>query len=244
MKTSQNSNGLWVWQLGIIALGKWGWGSFQDWKTQSPHARRKLVFQLFLLLLVLWILPAAIAPLRLALTRAVYPEPDAILVLGGGIYRDKFAIDLLERHPDLPLWVSSGSFPVYDSIVISPYQIYLDNQATDTVTNFTTMVKPLQRHGVKHVYLITSDFHMRRSTAIATVVLGSHGIAFTPLSVPSQSPLESRTRVARDIGRSILWVMTGRTGASLNPDYEAELKSRENMQRLLDKTLGNFKGRH
>ncbi|MHC5731641.1 MAG: YdcF family protein, partial [Nostoc sp.] len=59
---------------------------------------------------------------------------------------------------------------------------------------------------------------MKRARAIAAIVLGSHGIAVTPVEVPSQGDKsETLVRILRDCGRSILWVVTGRTGASFNP---------------------------
>jgi hypothetical protein len=58
---------------------------------------------------------------------------------------------------------------------------------------------------------------MPRAKAIATIVFGSHGITFTPISVPSNKPTESQLRVIRDSGRSLLWLISGRTGASFNP---------------------------
>ena len=60
---------------------------------------------------------------------------------------------------------------------------------------------------------------MARSRAIATLVLGSRGIAVTPISVPStgRQP-ESKLRIARDCIRSLVWMLTGHTGARFNPD--------------------------
>ena len=71
---------------------------------------------------------------------------------------------------------------------------------------------------LQHIYLITSDYHMRRSRAIATVVLGSRGVVVTPVAVASRRDEdESLVRVVRDFGRSLLWVLSGRTGAGFNP---------------------------
>ena len=63
---------------------------------------------------------------------------------------------------------------------------------------------------------------MRRSRVIATVVLGSRGIVATPVAVPSTGmELESGVRVLRDFMRSLLWVVTGRSGANLNPNLKS-----------------------
>jgi uncharacterized SAM-binding protein YcdF (DUF218 family) len=49
----------------------------------------------------------------------------------------------------------------------------------------------------------------------AGLVFGSQGIAFKPVAVPSQHSPEPWGKVLRDAARSISWVVTGRTGASL-----------------------------
>jgi len=64
----------------------------------------------------------------------------------------------------------------------------------------------------------TSDYHMKRARAIAAIVLGSQGIAVTPVQVSTRGDeSETLVRLLRDCGRSLLWVVTGRTGASFNP---------------------------
>jgi hypothetical protein len=93
------------------------------------------------------------------------------------------------------------------------------------VTNFTSLVKDFKQRKYHHLYLITSDFHMARAKAIATFVLGSQGIAFTPVSIPSRQPPESWFHILRDSGRALLWIVTGRTGASLNPHKDFTSKS-------------------
>lgn len=40
-------------------------------------------------------------------------SPQAIFVLGGDPQREQFAAELAQTHPDLPIWVSSGSNPEY-----------------------------------------------------------------------------------------------------------------------------------
>ncbi|MCF4967975.1 YdcF family protein [Nostoc sp. CMAA1605] len=158
-------------------------------------------------------------PVRLAITYCQVPQPQAILTLGGGADREEFTASFAHFDPDLKIWVSSGSPPkrareIFHSAGIDKNRLYLDYQATDTVTNFTTLVDAFQQQQIQHLFLITSKFHMPRAKAIATVVLGSRGIAFTPVSVPSQ-PKESESilRIIRDVVRSILWIFTGYTGA-------------------------------
>lgn len=161
-------------------------------------------------------------PARLAIAKWQSPQPQAILTLGGRPAREAYTANFARYHPELEIWVSSGlspadSHPLFYSAGIASDRINLDYRASDTVTNFTTLVKDLNRQNVHHVYLITSDYHMTRAQAIATVVLGSHGIAFTPIEVPSDHPPEDLSRTLRDILRSLIWLATGYTGADLKP---------------------------
>ncbi len=177
-----------------------------------------------LLLLAILVLSLLI-PLRLGAAHLQSPHPQAILTLGGGHDRETFTAQFAQTHPNLPIWVSSGApspvvHDIFQAAHIPNHLIHLDYRATDTVTNFTTLVHDIQAAHIRHLYLITSDYHMARARAIATIVLGSHGIAFTPVAIPTQRHLsESPLRMLRDTGRSLLWLTTGRTGASLNPRY-------------------------
>ncbi|WP_041620019.1 YdcF family protein [Stanieria cyanosphaera] len=158
-------------------------------------------------------------PVRLAIARYRFPQPQAILTLGGGRDREEFTANLAQTHPNLLIWVSTGSpnsvvRQIFREAGIAETRFYLDRRAVDTVTNFTSLVKDFQKHQIKHLYLITSDFHMSRARAIAFFVLGSHGITFTSISLPSKELPESRLVVMRDACRALLWMMTGYTGAS------------------------------
>lgn len=169
----------------------------------------------------------AIAPLlllgsiltKLHLAQAQAPEPDAILVLGGGTGREEAAAHLAAAHPPMEVWVSSGdrlpevAHAIFHRAGVSSERVYLDYRATDTVTNFTTLVPQLKQQGIRHLYVVTSDFHIPRARVIGTLVLGHNGIAFTPLAVPSDYPPEPWLKTLRDGGRSLLWIVTGRTGS-------------------------------
>jgi len=175
------------------------------------------------------LLPLSIIPVRLAIASYQVPHPEAILTLGGGIDREKFTAQFAQAHPSLEIWVSSGTEPkealaIFQAAGIPDTRVNLDRRAVDTVTNFTTLVADFKNRGIKHLYLITSDFHMPRAKAIAFFVLGSQGITFTPVTVPSKEPDESNLHILRDIGRSVVWILTDRTGASLRTyDYQAFL---------------------
>ena len=163
-------------------------------------------------------------PSNLALAHALWPQPDSILVLGGHPHREATAARWARVHPSLRVWASSGlgpdqAYPIFDALGVSRDRVTLDYQAVDTVTNFTTLVKTLRQNQVHHLYLITSDYHMARARAIATVILGSHHIAFTPVVAPSTEPAESPFRICRDVLRSWLWLTTGWSGASLGAGF-------------------------
>ncbi len=147
-------------------------------------------------------------------------SPTAALVLGGDAEREEFAAQFATEHPDLEVWISSGANPEYSTWVFQESQVslerlHLDYRAVDTVTNFTTLVDDFENLGIDSVYLITSDYHMRRANTIAAIVLGSRGIHYKSLPVASDRPPEPLLRSLRDGGRSILWVFTGKTGSEL-----------------------------
>ncbi|WP_353931128.1 YdcF family protein [Okeanomitos corallinicola TIOX110] len=167
----------------------------------------------FILPLLLW--------LGYTEVQSLFVHPQAVLVLGGStknLEREKFTADFAKKHPDIPVWITGGSPPNYTKEVftkagVDPKRLYLDYEAVDTVTNFTTLVDELQSRGIKSVYLITSDFHMRRACVIGEIVLGSRGIDFKAVSVPSTTSQEPIEKSIRDGARAIIWLATGYTGA-------------------------------
>ncbi|MGI2902807.1 YdcF family protein [Tolypothrix sp. VBCCA 56010] len=165
-----------------------------------------------------------IIPGRIAIAFHQAPIPQTILVLGSASERMEFAARFWQSHTNLDIWVSDYAWNldvnrrIFQQFDVPNQRLHLDGRATDTVTNFTTLVEDFVRQKLQHIYLITSDYHMKRARAIASIVLGSHGIAVTPVGVPSRGDKsETLVRVLRDCGRSVVWIFTGRTGASLNP---------------------------
>ncbi len=148
-------------------------------------------------------------------------QPEAILVLGGSserLEREKFTAKFAKEHPSIPIWISGGSPKAPTKRVFSKQgvdlkRLHLDYDAVDTVTNFTTLVDELEARKIRKVYLVTSDYHMRRASVIGEIVLGSRGIDFKPVSVPSDVSPEPIQKCVRDGVRSILWLTTGYTGA-------------------------------
>ena len=162
-------------------------------------------------------------PLNITIALIQHPQPQAIFCLGGDHQREKLAAKLANKNSNLLIWVSSGSDDqitnqIFQNAGIPTNKYFLDNRATDTVTNFTTLVTDFKQRQIKHLYLITSDFHMTRARAIATIVLGSRGIAVTPMEVRTKGDHEPISKTLRDTGRSILWIFSGYTGARF-PDF-------------------------
>lgn len=192
-------------------------GTLQLPKPSSSRPRRfpmKLVISLGLFLLPLgWFGYRGI--------RSYLVQPEAILVLGGAPERENFAADFARQHPDLPIWISSGSNIEYTEDVfsragISFNRLHLDRTAVDTVTNFTTLVDTLKAEGITSVYLVTSDTHMGRASLVGEIVFGSRGILLKPISVPSTHRAEPWEKTVRDGARALLWVATGHTGSTLS----------------------------
>ncbi len=153
-----------------------------------------------------------------------FSEPQAIFVLGGSPDREKFAADLALKYPDLPLWVSSGSPEeyshwVFDQAGVDRQRLHLDYRAVDTLTNFTTLVDDLKNRGITSVYLVTSDYHMRRAQWIAEIIGTQRGVIFKIVPIPTDRSTEPILKALLDSGRAIVWLITGYTGVSL-PNLE------------------------
>lgn len=159
----------------------------------------------------------SVIPIRLAIANYIAPQPQAIFVLGGHPDREKAAAQLSRYYPALEIWVSSGSErevirSIFQAAAIDKARLHLDYQAVDTVTNFTTLIPEFKRRKLRHLLIITSDFHIARARTIALLTLGSHGITYTFQSVPSTREAESSWSIGRDAVRSAVWLVTGYDG--------------------------------
>jgi uncharacterized SAM-binding protein YcdF (DUF218 family) len=163
------------------------------------------------------------------LLQSYWVKPEAVIVLGGHEERERFAAQLAQES-DLPIWVSSGSPQKYVEKIfanagIDRDRLHLSYQAVDTVTNFTTLVDELKAQGIDSVYLVTSDYHMRRAIIIGEIVFGSRGIVIKTVSVPSEKEPEPLQKSLRDGARAIFWLTTGDTGENLVDRYSRKLQS-------------------
>jgi uncharacterized SAM-binding protein YcdF (DUF218 family) len=164
---------------------------------------------------------SGVIPIKLAIARYQTPEPQAILTLGGGSPREIFTAEFAKSHPYLPIWVSTGSKTIeareiFQDAGVDNRRVYIDRRATDTVTNFTTLVNDFKKQNIRHIYLITDDYHLPRAKAIAFIVLGSQGITYTPIFLQTNKPAEPKFKIVRDLIRSLFWILTKHTGSSLN----------------------------
>lgn len=192
------------------------------------HARARVskTRRLYKVRSLLWVL--ILAPslwLSYREVRSYFVRPQAILVLGGAPKRENFAAKFALQHPEIPIWVSGGSPEAYTESVFADAgvdlaRLHVDRKAVDTVSNFTTLVDQFRASGIDSVYLITSDYHMRRACVIGELVFGSRGIDLKPVPLRSDQATEPLIKTVRDGTRALLWLMTGHTGSTLvhHPD--------------------------
>ena len=136
-----------------------------------------------------------------------------ILHLGGGMDRAEKCIQLANEYPDAMILVSSEGGDVvkyYTDRGISADRVFLDYDAWDTVTNFTHTLRRVKREFRAHkVFVVTHDFHMKRSMRIANAVYWLRGIR--PIASPSGGPdrVEPENYVRDDTIRAWVWRLTG-----------------------------------
>ena len=136
-----------------------------------------------------------------------------ILHLGGGMDRANKCIQLAEIYPDAKILVSSeGGNPIeyYAQRGIDPNRVYLDYDAWDTVTNFTHTLKRVRDEFKSDiVFVVTHDFHMKRSMRIAEAVYWLRGIK--PVAMPSGGRIEPEPHnyLRDDTIRAWIWRLTG-----------------------------------
>ena len=168
-----------------------------------------------------WLLLVALGSGLLWLSRGWWwptpPPPQLILVLGGDVARERHAAALAEQL-GLPVVVSGGSNPEYAHWLfeqrqgLPPGQVQLDYRATDTLSNFTSLVDDLRRARIRHALLVTSSDHMDRALLVGRIVAGSRGISLTPEPVDcaDRCQPERRRKVWGDGLRALWWVLSGR----------------------------------
>lgn len=141
--------------------------------------------------------------------------PQLILVAGGFEYRERHAARLAREH-DLPVLVSGGLSADYGRALfveegVQGPQLSRDDQASDTLENFTTLLAELKQRQVRHLLLVTGVDHMPRASLVGRIVAGSRGIQVTPAPVDCAESCvwESPLKVAADGLRAVIWVVSG-----------------------------------
>lgn len=182
--------------------------------------KTKKILMLFVLLLLA--IPLEIST-KLLKASFVESKHEAILVLDGDASRIEVLPKIMNRYPMLPIFISGDLrhkaryLSFLNKFEVDINLITYDCRATDTVTNFTTLVEKFVTEEISTVYLVTSNYHMPRARAISFIVLGSRGIYIHPIAVESTGKDENKLKIARDVMRSLLWLLTGYTGVTLDP---------------------------
>jgi uncharacterized SAM-binding protein YcdF (DUF218 family) len=145
---------------------------------------------------------------------------EAIIALGGCIFRELEAVQLVQLRPrSIHLYISSGELPdAHEAFGGLGDRVTIDRKAVDTLTNFTSLYHPLVASGVRSVTVVTSKYHMPRAAAIARFVLGDAGIGIKQHVVADSNfppAPEPYWRVARDVLRAWIWILTGWDGRGI-----------------------------
>ena len=150
------------------------------------------------------------------LWQAQHRPNDAYLVLGGSIRREMHMAELASTWSQpQPIVISAGSADpcirlLFEQAGAPLEQVWLENCAGSTFSNFVYSVPVLERLGARHVTLVTSGSHTDRAVAMAHILLGAQGIWVDSLivdetGVPGNQ--ETRLKTALDISRSLLWAV-------------------------------------
>jgi uncharacterized SAM-binding protein YcdF (DUF218 family) len=148
-----------------------------------------------------------------ALQKAKAGSIDAILVLGGSIYREIYAADLARIDPEIPILISQGAQDPCVWLVFQKDQspiknVWLERCAKSTFGNFYFSLPILQKWNVHKIKVITSTTHLPRAKWLGQIMLSSHGIwveidTADTKGVPANR--ESVLKTCLDLIRGIGW---------------------------------------
>lgn len=153
----------------------------------------------------------------LALQSAAASPVDAYLVLGGSIKREIHVADLVKRHPEIPVLISSGSRDpciklIFERAQALMEQVWLEKCADSTFDNFYFATPILMDWKVRKVKLITSESHLPRALWLGQIMLGAHGIWVEPEIVVEEgipANQESLPKTGIDLARASIWAIVG-----------------------------------
>jgi uncharacterized SAM-binding protein YcdF (DUF218 family) len=145
---------------------------------------------------------------------------NVILVLGGDPARNTEAARVINEVDSSAIIVVSSDTAlrtidgIYKTANVAPHVIWYDFNAWDTVTNFTETFRWVMARKPRRVYVITSDYHMRRSMAIGRVVYFLTGVRLVPI-VHKSNDLRRREPLAAALNnalRAAWWRISGNPG--------------------------------
>lgn len=112
---------------------------------------------------------------------------NVIICLGGDYHRNQTAAELAKQNPTAVVLVSSDGpvelgAPYYKDL---ESRVFWDFNAWDTISNFTETYNWIKEKDPKKLWVVTSDYHMKRSMAIAGPVWFSRNVEVIPVEHPS-----------------------------------------------------------
>jgi hypothetical protein len=143
-----------------------------------------------------------------------YQPLNAYLVLGGSIMREIYIAQLVKFNPRLPVIISQGSdapctFLIFQKEKSQMDNVWLENCANSTFTNFVFSTPILKQWGIKKVGVITSKTHLPRASLLAKILLNSQGIAVDVIAIEEQRGIsgntENKIKTILDVTRSLGW---------------------------------------
>lgn len=136
---------------------------------------------------------------------------QVILHLGGNSKRAIKAAGLATIMPNAIIVVSSegtGFYQYYDEAGINRQRIIVNNEAWDTVTNFTHTYKLLKSLRCSKLYVVTDLFHIYRARLIALACwFGRCPIEMVPYGTEERP--DDRKYAANDFARALIWRLFG-----------------------------------
>ncbi|MBO0351744.1 YdcF family protein [Phormidium pseudopriestleyi FRX01] len=170
---------------------------------------------IFICFLILGILGGLATAQITRLQSAASGPVDAILVLGGSIKREMYVTQFARQHPEIPIVISQGSAAPCVQLIFerdrAPVQnVWLEQCAYSTFTNFTFSGELLKQWDVKKVKVITSQTHLPRAKWLAQILLGAKNIAVEIETVPEEGipgNKEFWLKTVLDVTRSLIWTL-------------------------------------
>jgi len=141
---------------------------------------------------------------------------DIVLHLGGNINRAYKAAEVATRFPLTQIIISTEgpikqTLDIYKEKGIAQERIDVDFTAWDTVTNFTETKAKVNSFQPQKLYVVTDEFHMRRSMVIAKICYFDCPLEIIPCgsSYSASDRKEATSMVIYDAVRAGIWKTTG-----------------------------------